>query len=220
MDLPAPPLRETIPAFHDTRRHLRALQAAAQEDVLKRVKGAGPELAFAWEQAALAGLLMAPLEAGLLPRRTVHNDTKLNNVLFDDATEKGLCVIDLDTVMPGTGLFDFGDLVRSAVSTVPEDHAIPGEAEVDLELFHALASGTRAALAEIQSAEEFAMMARAPQVIAYELGLRFLADHLQGDRIFRAAEPDLNLRRARAQFALLRAMGKQAPEMERLVRRA
>ncbi|HJW08867.1 MAG TPA: phosphotransferase [Holophagaceae bacterium] len=219
-DLPEPPLEETLPGFHDTRRHLRSLRAAAEADPLGRAGRAAPELAFAWDQAALAGALMGPLEAGLLPRRTVHNDTKLNNVLLDDATGKGLCVIDLDTVMPGTGLFDFGDLVRSGAGTVPEDHALPSEAELDLERFRALAEGTRSGLGGLQDTEERSRMAQAPQVIAFELGLRFLADHLQGDRIFRTQDPELNLHRARVQFALLRDMQKREGDMQRIVKRA
>ncbi|HJW44425.1 MAG TPA: phosphotransferase [Geothrix sp.] len=212
-DLGEPPLQEVIPGFHDTPARLGALRAAAAADRAERAKDAADALAFAEAHAALAEAI--PVHQ--LPVRPVHNDTKLANVMMDEATGEGLCVIDLDTVMPGCALHDFGDLVRSAVSPTAEDAA---EVRVDLVLFEALARGFLQGCRGLLTPGERAHLAQAPAVITYELGLRFLADHLAGDPYFRITRPHQNLDRARAQFALVAAMEKEADEIEKILERS
>ena len=208
-DLGEPPLRVVIPGFHDTPARLAALRAAAAADPAGRAKDATEALAFAEAHAALA----SALPVAELPTRPVHNDTKLANVMMDEATGEGLCVIDLDTVMPGCALHDFGDLVRSAVSPTAED---AGEVRLDLGLFEALARGFLQGCGGLLSPEERRFLPLAPRVIAYELGLRFLTDHLSGDPTFRITRPAQNLDRAHAQFALVAAMDREVKAMERV----
>ncbi|MBI3297286.1 MAG: aminoglycoside phosphotransferase family protein [Elusimicrobia bacterium] len=208
-DLPGPALSETLPGFHDTPARLAALEAAAREDDAGRSKEAAAELAFARANAGWAALLAS---AGL-PRRTVHNDTKLNNVLFDADTGRGLCVIDLDTVMPGTALFDFGDLVRATISPAAEDERDLSKVAARPEVFEAVAQGWRDGSGGGPSEAERALMPAAGRVIAYELGLRFLTDHLRGDRYFRVGRPGHNLDRARCQFRLAEELLRREPDL-------
>ena len=214
-DLPPPRLRETIPAFHDTPRRWRDLVAAVQADVANRAAGARPEIDFALQREALAGALLGRLRAGDLRERIVHNDTKLNNVLLDETTGKALCVIDLDTTMPGLSAWDFGDLVRSAAHRAAEDETDPGKVAVDLDLFAALVEGWKAALPDLPP-QETTVLVLGAQVITLECGLRFLADHLAGDRYFRTARPGQNLDRCRMHWALLRSLERGASELEEI----
>src|SRR5262245_42584289 len=145
LDLPPPRLRETIPGFHDTPKRWRDLVAAVEADAGNRAAGASPEIDFALRREPLCGELLRRQAAGKLKERTVHNDTKLNNVLMDEETGEALCVIDLDTTMPGLSAWDFGDLVRSAAHRAAEDEADARKAGVDLELFKALVEGWKTA---------------------------------------------------------------------------
>ncbi len=198
-DLPIASLREVLPGFHDTRARLEALRSAVRVDAEDRVKDAAELLAFAFEREGLA----EALSQRPLPRRPVHNDTKLANVLLDVATGKGLCVLDLDTVMPGLAAHDFGDLVRSAAFDGAEDER---EARLDLDRLQALSEGYREGASGFLSDAERSALGLGARVITFELGLRFLTDHLSGDRYFGAARPGHNLIRAEAQFARLRAL--------------
>lgn len=208
-DLPPAALREPLPGFHDTAARLRALEGAAAEDAHGRARDAADALAFARSRAALASALAA-LD---LPLRPVHNDTKLANVLLDEATGEGLCVLDLDTVMPGLAATDFGDLARSAAFDGGEGDA---DIHLDLDRLRALGEGYREGAGGSLSPAERGAFGLGARVIAYELGLRFLADHLAGDRYFGAAEPGQNLRRAEAQFARLRALEADAEAVDRI----
>jgi Ser/Thr protein kinase RdoA (MazF antagonist) len=197
-DLEGGPLRETLPGFHDTPRRLAALEAAAKADRAGRAAEAAAELSQARSQAACAGLLVS---AGL-PVRVTHNDTKINNVLFDAESGRGLCVIDLDTVMPGLMPFDFGDLVRTAVSPAAEDEPDLARVGVRLDVFEAIAQGWREGAGDALTDAEKALLPASGRVIAYELGLRFLTDYLDGDRYFKTRRPAHNLHRARVQLRL------------------
>jgi hypothetical protein len=151
-----------------------------------------------------------------------HNDTKINNVVFDGEKRgrpRALCVIDLDTVMPGSSLFDFGDLVRSTACPVPEDETNLDAVAIDLGLFEALTEGYLAGVREKLIEEETALMAQSGMVITFETGLRFLTDFLVGDVYFKTQRADHNLDRARVQLALLRSMEQKRPHMEEIVRR-
>jgi Ser/Thr protein kinase RdoA (MazF antagonist) len=201
-DLPPPPLHETIPDFHDTPKRVVALEDAVRADPLGRARSVLREVETARRllrelEAALAG---AGAEA--LPRRVVHNDCKINNVLLDDRTGEGICVIDLDTVMTGTVLCDFGDLVRTAACPSPEDETRLDAMRIDLALFDALARGYLAGAAGLFDAAEIRSLALAGPLLAFENAVRFLTDHLAGDVYFRIHREAHNRDRARAQLRL------------------
>lgn len=200
-DLPLEALREPLPGFHDTRARFEAFRAVAD---------GSPESDFVLSREPLADALGS---LGL-PLRPVHNDTKLANVLLDAATGEGLCVLDLDTVMPGLAAHDFGDLARSAAFDAAEDGT---DARLDLDRLRALATGYLEGAGEAVSAVERASFGIGARVIAFELGLRFLTDHLSGDRYFAIARPGQNLDRARGQFARLRALEAQAELVDRII---
>ena len=216
-DLPGARLRETIPGFHDTPRRYDAFEAAADADAARRAPEAAEEIAFARSRAPLARTLVDLLARGLVPERVTHNDTKLNNVMLDESTGEGVCVIDLDTVMPGLSLYDFGDMVRSATNAAAEDETDLSKVVARGEIFAALAEGFLAGCGASLNAVERAHLVAAGQVMTYEVGLRFLTDHLQGDVYFKIKRPGHNLDRARNQFALLRSLEAQAADFQRIV---
>jgi hypothetical protein len=198
------PLHETIPGFHDTARRVAALERAAERDPAGRRRSAAAELELAQEWRRLAFQLGPLLEAGRLPRRVVHNDAKIANVLFDDETGDALCVIDLDTVMPGTPLWDVGDLLRSLASRAGEEAADLAEVEVERARVEAVRDGWLTGAAGAVTSDERALILDAGRVIAYEQGVRFLTDYLEGDRYYPVSDEQHNLRRARTQFQLLK----------------
>ncbi len=213
-----PRLHETIPRFHHTPSRLAALAAAVATDPCNRAAGAAAEIAAALAHAPLAGALLEHHEAGSLPERITHNDTKLNNVLLDDASGEGMCVLDLDTVMPGLSLYDFGDMVRTATNPVPEDHPDPSAVRVALPMFAALVRGWVEGAGDALLPLEHELLVTAGKLLTYECGMRFLTDHLQGDTYFRVHRPGHNLDRARTQLALLRSLEESGDDLERLVR--
>ncbi|MGD9547936.1 MAG: phosphotransferase [Candidatus Krumholzibacteriia bacterium] len=194
-----PELRETIPGFHDTPARLAALEGAAEADVQGRLKGCRGE----WERLLGLGHLAGRLGGSGLPLRPVHNDAKPDNVLVDTGTGEALCVIDLDTVMPGIAPLDFGDLVRAAVTGRPEDEPDPARIALREVVFRELAGGYLAGAWEWITPAERAALVDGALVITYEQALRFLTDHLSGDVYYRITESGHNLRRARAQLRLL-----------------
>jgi len=214
-DLPDPPLHETIPGFHDTVARGFALADAVERDTQGRVSGAEREIAALAGHWDLALRIPALCRAGRLQRRVVHNDTKLNNVLFDERTGRAACVIDLDTVMPGYLAYDFGDLVRSAGNSAPEEGADPASAELRMPIFEALAEGYLEGARDVLDAADRESLAFAGPLLAFEVAMRFLTDHLEGDRYFRVANAGQNLERARVQLALLASMRARSTEMER-----
>jgi hypothetical protein len=213
-DLPAPRLHDTIPDFHHTPKRFVALEQAIAADVAGRVVLAGPEIEFAMARKSLARVL---LDAGL-PERVTHNDTKINNVLLDDATGEGTCVIDLDTVMPGLAAYDFGDMVRTATCPAPEDEVDLSKVEMQFPLFEALARGYMTSAGGFLTAAEKESLAVAGKVITFEIGIRFLADYLSGDTYFKVHRQGHNLERARSQFKLLESIERQEERMRELLR--
>jgi len=202
-DLPPPRLHDTIPRFHDARLRFEQLEAEVRRDAAGRLVGCRSEVEFALAQLPLVTRFEELKRSGVVRERAAHNDTKLNNVLIDDLTGEGLCVIDLDTVMPGGALTDFGDLARTAATRAAEDERDLSRVRVDAALFAALAEGfVRGAGASLEQSErrELAFGAR---LMAYVIGIRFLADHLRGDSYFRVHREHHNLDRARAQLALV-----------------
>jgi len=216
-DFPAERLHETIPDFHHTPKRLDALCDAVRRDALDRARSVQAEIEFALKRAASASRLLDLWAAGALPLRVTHNDTKLDNVLIDDATGQGICVIDLDTVMPGLSLYDFGDAVRSTTATAAEDEPDLSRVSVDLDLFECLAAGYLEATCDLLTPAEIDLLPFAAWLMTYECGLRFLTDHLDGDRYFRIARPGHNLDRCRTQFKLAGDMEAARAAMERIV---
>jgi 6-phosphogluconolactonase/glucosamine-6-phosphate isomerase/deaminase/Ser/Thr protein kinase RdoA (MazF antagonist) len=218
-DLPGQRLHETIPFFHHTRRRFENLRRAVEEDTAKRASQAAAEIAFAFEREASVDVLLNLQASGVIPERVTHNDTKLNNVMIDDRTGAGICVIDLDTVMPGLALYDFGDMVRSATNSAAEDERDLSLVHSRLDIFDALAEGYLGAARGFLNDAEIAHLAFSGRLITFEIGMRFLTDFLQGDVYFKTKRPNHNLDRARNQFALLRSLEAQKDQMEAAVGR-
>ncbi len=217
-DLPAEDLHETIPDFHHTRKRFEALKRAAEEDSRDRARHAGPELDFAFSNEPLAGILLDLHDAGEIPTRITHNDTKLNNVMLDDRTGEGICVIDLDTVMPGLSLYDFGDMVRTATSPAAEDERDLSKVRARPGMFEALARGFLSSAGAFLNATERAHLVTAGKLLTFENGIRFLTDYLSGDVYFKTRREDHNLDRCRTQFALLRSLGEQESSLNKIVK--
>jgi Ser/Thr protein kinase RdoA (MazF antagonist) len=211
--LPAPRLNETIPGFHDTPMRFAALEQAIANDAKGRAALAKPEIEFALARKSICGVL---IEAGL-PQRITHNDTKFNNVLLDDATGESLCVIDLDTVMPGLALYDFGDMVRTTTSPAAEDELDLSKVTMQFPMFEALVRGYLSAAAEFLTESEKKFLAFSGKLITFETGIRFLADYLNGDTYFKIHREGHNLDRCRTQFKLVESIEQQEEKMNRLV---
>ena len=216
-DLPPAEIVETIPNFHDTPRRYRALMEAVERDSCGRVAEVEMELEFVRRNEDVLDRLLRLREEGSLPLRITHNDTKINNVLFDVETDEAVCVIDLDTVMPGLSLYDFGDLVRTATNPAAEDERDLGKVEMSIRVFESLVEGYFDAAGKVLNETEIGQMAFAGRLISLELGMRFLTDHLDGDRYFRVHRENQNLDRARTQLSLARQIAEQEEEMNRFV---
>ena len=212
VDLPGARLHETIPAFHDTPSRYAALIRAIDSDPHARAREVRREIGFALDREAITGTLVAQHAAGRIPERITHNDTKLNNVMLTDAGE-GICVIDLDTVMPGLALYDFGDMVRTATSSTLEDERDLSKVRMQMPMFRALVDGYLSAARNFLTPGERDHLAFSGKLITFEIGLRFLTDHLLGDTYFKIHRPGQNLDRARTQFALVESIEQQEEAM-------
>jgi len=212
-NLPPPRLREPIPDFHHTPKRFAALQKAVAADVKNRARLAQSEIEFCLAREPIADIL---LKANL-PERITHNDTKFNNVLLDDATGESICVIDLDTVMPGLALYDFGDMVRTTTSPADEDEQDLSKVTMQFPMFEALVRGYVEAAGQFLTAPELRLLAFSGKLITYELGMRFLADYIAGDTYFKIHREEHNLDRARTQFKLIESIESQEEKMNRLV---
>lgn len=215
-DLPGPRLNETIADFHNTRARYAQLDDALAADVLGRTTHCRREIDWALDQEACAGSLIDLQRAGEIPERITHNDTKINNVMFDVATDKAVCVIDLDTVMPGLALNDFGDMVRTVTSPTAEDEADLSRVTMRMDYYEALVNGYLGAAGTLLNEVEVANLALSGKIITLETGIRFLADYLSGDQYFRVPHPQQNLDRCRAQFALVASIDDALDEMQKL----
>ncbi len=212
-DLPASSLQETIPDFHHTPKRFAALEKMIAADPVDRVKLARPEIEFALRHQGICNGLLA----ANLPIRVTHNDTKFNNVLLDDVTGEGICVIDLDTVMPGLALYDFGDMVRTTTSPTREDELDLNRVRMQFPMFEALARGYLSTAANFLTTEEKRLLPFAGKLITFEIGLRFLTDFLAGDVYFKVHRPGHNLDRCRTQFKLVESIAEQEAAMNQLV---
>ncbi len=219
-DYDGPALHQTLPGFHDTAARFARLDEAARRDAVGRLSGARPELDAVLARRGLADVLPPLFASGALPTRIAHHDAKIANVLFDDCDGTALAVIDLDTVMPGSALYDFGDLVRSMVSPAAEDETDLTRVRVRRPVFEAVAQGYLAEAGSVLAPKERELLAFAGRLITLEQAVRFLTDHLEGDRYYRVARWSHNLDRARAQIALLHSLDAYAEELDAIVRQA
>lgn len=216
-DLPGRRLHETIPDFHNTPTRYAQFRRARTVDAHDRARHCMREIEWVLAHEQAAGSLRALQEAGQIPERITHNDTKLNNVMFDEQSGKALCVIDLDTVMPGLVLYDFGDLVRTATMTATEDEPDLSRVGARMDYFEALVEGYLSTAMAFLTDVEIKNLAVAGKVITIETGLRFLTDYLSGDEYFRIHRPDHNLDRCRAQLALAASIDGQLADMQSVV---
>ena len=216
---PAESLYETIPQFHDTAKRFRDFQDAQRKDVKNRACTCPDEIAFVLSREKDCDVLMKQLREGLLPLRVTHNDTKLNNILFDKDTEKGLCIIDLDTIMPGLAANDFGDSIRFGASTAEEDEKDLDKVHFDIGLYEIYVKGYLEMAKNVLTPAEIESLPWGARLMTLECGMRFLADYLQGDVYFKTAYPEHNLVRARTQFKLAAEMEKQFERMKEVLKK-
>ena len=219
VDLPGGRLNETIPNFHHTRSRFDALMQAVAEDRAGRAASVQKEIEFFKQRETLVDVLLGLLARGEIPERVTHNDTKLNNVLFDETSGEAVCVIDLDTVMPGLALYDFGDMVRTATSPALEDERDLSKVRMQMPMFEALVGGYLESADGFLNDAEKAHLAFSGKLITFETGARFLTDHLQGDVYFKIHRPQHNLDRARTQMKLVESIEEQEELMRREVER-
>lgn len=213
-DYPSDTLYETIPHFHDTAARFENFKKALRADAVGRAHTVQPEIDFVLQREADTHVLVDLLQKGELPLRVTHNDTKLNNILFDNDTKEGICVVDLDTVMPGLSLYDFGDSIRFGASTAAEDEQDLSKVHFSMELFRAYTRGYLGAAGDSLTTTEIAYLPFSTKLMTLECGMRFLTDYLEGDGYFRISYPEHNLVRCRTQFALVAEMEAQMPQMQ------
>ena len=215
-DFPADTLTETITGFHDTRSRFKAFQKAVEQDVCHRAADVAEEIRFVRERYNVACILGDMQAEGKLPLRVTHNDTKSNNVLIDSATGKGLCVIDLDTVMPGLAVNDFGDSIRFGASTGAEDEKDLSRISCDMDLYDIYTKGFLEGCGDTLTNTEIESLPIGAKVMTYECGMRFLTDYLSGDTYFKIDYPTHNLDRARTQFKLVWDMEQKWEKMKEI----
>jgi Phosphotransferase enzyme family len=219
VDLPGERLHETIPNFHHTRKRFTALQQAIERDHYNRAKDAKPEIAFALQHEPLVDVILSAMAKGRIPERITHNDTKFNNVMMDVLTGEAMCIVDLDTVMPGCALYDFGDMVRTTTSPTLEDEPDLSKVKMQMPMFRKLAEGYLSAAGLFLTRTEKAHIAFSGKLITFEIGMRFLTDFLSGDTYFRIHRPGHNLDRCRTQFKLVDSIERQEAAMQKYVDR-
>jgi hypothetical protein len=214
---PARNLIETIPDFHHTRKRFEALADAVDKDELNRARSSKAEINFAFQREQDVSVLVDARMKGELPERITHNDTKLNNVMIDDMTGTGVCVIDLDTVMPGLSLYDYGDAIRSISNKASEDEQDLRNVNFDLQVFDLYTHGYLDSVGSELTSQEKDHLAFSAILMTLECGMRFLTDHLQGDKYFKIHRDGHNLDRCRTQFKLVADMETHFDEMQRIV---
>ena len=216
-DLPGPRLHETIPDFHNTPRRVEQLEEAIREDRVGRAGGVKREIDFVMKRRGDTEKLLRLNADGDIPERITHNDTKVNNILIDDLSGEGICVLDLDTVMPGLALYDFGDMVRAGTSPAEEDEVDLRKVGMRFEMFEALFSGYTASAGNFLTPAERENLPFAGKLITLETGIRFLTDYINGDIYFKTRRPSHNLDRCRNQFRLVESIERQMNRMMELV---
>lgn len=216
-DYPADTLHETIPHFHDTPDRFRQLEDAIRDNKSGRLENVAAEIEFAKARRADCAILMDLLNEGKLPLKVTHNDTKMSNVLIDNNTGDAVCVIDLDTVMPGLTAFDYGDSIRAGATTAAEDEVDLSKVHFDLDLYKAYTEGFLGAAGKALTETEIRTLPVGAKLMTLEVGMRFLADYLNGDVYFKTKYPQHNLDRARNQFHLVKEMEEKWDDMMAVV---
>ena len=216
---PAETLYETIPNFHHTAKRFETFLQAVENDVYDRASSAQKEIAFVMDHAKDMPVLTDMLEKGELPLRVTHNDTKLNNIMIDNQTGKGICILDLDTVMPGLSVNDFGDAIRFGANTAAEDETDLDKVSLDLGLYEIFVKGFLEGCQGILTENELKMLPMGAKMMSLECGMRFLTDYLEGDTYFRIHRKQHNLDRCRSQFALVADMERKWDEMAAIVKK-
>ena len=216
-DFPAETLTETIPHFHDTPDRFRIFREAIAADRATRLENVRDEVERYLAHEQEAGALHKLLRKGQIPLRVTHNDTKLTNVMLDDTTHEPLCVIDLDTVMPGLAAHDYGDAIRFGASTAAEDETDLSKVEMSLEMYEAFTEGFLGACGDRLTEKEIETLPLGAKLMTLECGVRFLTDYLNGDTYFAISRPDQNLDRARTQLKLVEDMEKKWDEMNAVI---
>ena len=217
-DFPADRLTETIPHFHDTPARFATFQKAVEEDCKGRASQVEAEIRFIREREKEMGLALSLQKTGELPLRVSHNDTKLNNIMIDDATGQALCIIDLDTIMPGFSIFDYGDSIRFGANTAEEDERDLSKVSLSLPLFEVYTKGFLEGSEGRLTETEIELLPYGAKMMTLECGMRFLTDHLMGDVYFHISREGHNLDRCRTQLALVADMEKKWTDMERIVK--
>lgn len=215
--LPGEPLHETIPGFHNTKQRFEHLIAAIEADPHNRAKEVQKEIDWFMARQEEGSKVVDMLESGEIPLRVTHNDTKLNNVMLDDVTGEGICVIDLDTTMPGSAVYDFGDMVRTATSPAAEDEVDTTKITMRMPMFEALVKGYLASAGSFLTDKERSLLAFSGKLLTMECGTRFLCDYLKGDVYFKVHRDGHNLDRTRSQIALAESISTQMDAMEAMV---
>ncbi len=219
-DFPVEKLHETIPNFHNTISRFKDFVDSVCKNIAGRKDLCQKEIEFVFERGKDCMTLVNLIDKGEIPLRVTHNDTKLNNVLFDDVTNKGICVIDLDTVMPGLSLYDFGDSIRFGASTAAEDEPNLDKVNFSLELFKAYVEGYLESAGTALTENEIKYLPFSAKLLTLECGMRFLGDFLDGDTYFKVDYPEHNLIRSRTQFKLVKEMEDKMDDMEKIVEQA
>ena len=217
VDLPGGRLIETIPDFHNTRKRFKNFQNAVQADRYNRAAGVRREIEFALQRQPVTGMILDAMSRGKIPERITHNDTKFNNVMLDVVTGEAMCIVDLDTVMPGCALYDFGDMVRTTTSPTLEDELDLAKVTLQMPMFKQLARGYYSTAGQFLTRREKELIAFSGKLITFEIGLRFLTDYLCGDVYFRTHRPDHNRDRCRTQFKLVESIERQESAMQKFV---
>ncbi|MBO4893290.1 MAG: aminoglycoside phosphotransferase family protein [Clostridia bacterium] len=216
-DYPIASLNETIPNFHNTVSRFADFKKALADNKSGRVGNAVKETSFVLSREKDCSVLVDLLDKGELPLRVTHNDTKLNNILFDDETDEGICIVDLDTVMPGLSLYDFGDSIRFGANTASEDEKDVSKVSLSLEYFEAYARGYLSTAGKSLTDKEIEYLPFSAKLMALECGMRFLGDYFNGDVYFHTDCPEHNLVRCRTQFALVADIERKMREMQDIV---
>lgn len=216
-DYPIETLHDTIPDFHNTPVRFNNLKNSIEKNASGRKENCLPEIEFALKREKDCSVITDKIASGEIPLKVTHNDTKLNNVLFDNKTKKGLCVVDLDTVMPGSALYDFGDSIRFGANTAAEDETDLSKVSLSLDYFKAYVDGYLEAAGESLNETEISFLPFSAKLLTFECGMRFLADYLDGDIYFKIDYPEHNLVRARTQFKLVADIEEKYDEMVAIV---
>jgi len=217
IDLPGPQLHETIGDFHTTPKRLKDFESVLQRDPCNRAKDAAAEIDFVLDNAGICDVLLKLVSEGEIPIRIAHNDAKINNVMLDSETHKGVCVIDLDTVMPGLSLYDFGDMVRTATSSAEEDECDLSKVAMQMSRFEMLAKGYAEETHTFLTSAEKKYLAFSGKLITFEQMIRFLADHLAGDIYYKVRREGHDLDRSRTQMKLVQSIVEQQEAMNEVV---